>query len=50
MEQVYSGRLMVSRTSFAQTLGVIELNVDGRLPIIDASCKVLNSREFRKGL
>ena len=29
-------------------LGVIELNVDGRVPVIDASCKVLNSREFRK--
>ena len=29
-------------------LGVIELNVDGRVPVIDASCRVLNSREFRK--
>ena len=29
-------------------LDVIELNVDGRVPVIDASCKVLNSREFRK--
>ena len=29
-------------------LGVIELSVDGRVPVIDSSCKVLNSRQFKK--
>ena len=29
-------------------LGVIQLSVDGRVPVIDSSCKVLNSRQFKK--
>ena len=27
---------------------VIELNVDGRVPVIDSSCRVLNSKQFKK--
>ena len=29
-------------------MGVIELNVDGRVPVIDSSCRVLNSGQFKK--
>jgi penicillin V acylase-like amidase (Ntn superfamily) len=29
-------------------MGVIELNVDGRVPVIDSSCRVLNSKQFKK--
>ncbi|CAL1172563.1 unnamed protein product [Cladocopium goreaui] len=29
-------------------IGVIELNVDGRVPVIDSSCRVLNSKQFKK--
>ena len=29
-------------------MGVIELNVDGRVPVIDFSCRVLNSKQFKK--
>ena len=27
---------------------VIELNVDGRVPLIDSSCKVINGKQFKK--
>ena len=29
-------------------MGVIELNVDGRARVIDSSCRVLNSKQFKK--
>ena len=29
-------------------MGVIELNVDGRVPVIDSLCRVLNSKQFKK--
>ena len=29
-------------------MGVIELNVEGRVPVIDSSCRVLNSKQFKK--
>ena len=29
-------------------MGVIELNVGGRVPVIDSSCRVLNSKQFKK--
>ena len=29
-------------------LGVIELSVDGRVPVIDSSCRALNSKQFKK--